>query len=498
MKLFASLYTKILGCFFINLILIGAVLTVFYTLQARIDWRHLIGRHASDRMRIAGRLIAHDLNAGVRQNWQQVLKRHAESQGVEFALVLGNDTIVTSTPIMMPDTVLEKCRRHARMRPPRPQPDAAPADRVRQIDNFGKHAKPGKFPFFAHRWMLRTRHPTHYWVGIQIPIMVGEARRPQPATLLAFSDSVTGNGFFFDPLPWLLVTSIIVIASVLLWLPLLRSITRPLRRMTLATESIARGTFDIQIDEPRADEIGRLAKAINHMTARLNGYVKGQKRFLGDIAHELGSPVSRIQFGLEIVQRDAETDAQKQRLIDVIDDVAHMSQLVSELLSFSRAEISPGQVRLQPVALRPIAIQSIARENTVNADIVCRVDADIRVLASADLLARAIANIIRNAIRYAGCANGPILIDAAKHGNRVSLTISDAGPGVPHARIDKLFEPFYRPEPARDRESGGVGLGLAIVKTCVEACRGTVSGQNLETGGFAVTISLQEAEGGRP
>jgi len=492
MKLFSSLYTKIVGCFFINLILIGAVLTVFYTLQARIDWRHLIGRHASDRMRIAGRLIAHDINAASPQNWRQVLERHAESHGVDFALVMGGQARAASTPMILPDAVLAKCR------PPRSQPAGASPDKTGQIKNFSRHAKRDKFPFFAHRWMLRTRHPTHYWVGIQIPIMVDDARRPQPATLLAFSDSVTGNGFFFDPLPWLLVTSVIVIASVLLWLPLVKSITRPLRRMTLATESIARGTFDIQIDEPRTDEIGRLAQAINHMTARLNGYVKGQKRFLGDIAHELGSPVSRIQFGLEIVRRDAETDIQKQRLVDVIDDVAHMSQLVSELLSLSRAEISPGQVHLQPVALRPIVNQAIARENTAHADIACRVDANIHALASADLLARAIANIIRNAIRYAGSANGPIIIDAAKHDNRVRLTISDSGPGVPQARIENLFEPFYRLEPARDRESGGVGLGLAIVKTCVEACRGTVSGRNLETGGFAVTISLQNANGSEP
>jgi two-component system sensor histidine kinase CpxA len=129
--------------------------------------------------------------------------------------------------------------------------------------------------------------------------------------LLAVSDSVTGNGFFFDPLPWMIVAAAIVLISALLWIPMVRYITRPLTRMTLATEEVANGGFDVSIHESRTDEIGRLARAINHMTSRLSAFVKGQKRFLGDVAHELGSPIARIQFGLGALEQRVDAKSRK-------------------------------------------------------------------------------------------------------------------------------------------------------------------------------------------
>jgi two-component system sensor histidine kinase CpxA len=113
----------------------------------------------------------------------------------------------------------------------------------------------------------------------------------------------------------------------------------------------------------------------------------------------------------------------------------------------------------------------------------------LQVLADRELLSCALANLIRNAVKYAGDA-GPISILAWKKTNTVVIEVRDAGPGVPQGLLEQLFEPFFRPEPSRDRQSGGVGLGLAIVKSCVEACKGTVYAQNLEPSGFAVIITL--------
>jgi two-component system sensor histidine kinase CpxA len=115
------------------------------------------------------------------------------------------------------------------------------------------------------------------------------------------------------------------------------------------------------------------------------------------------------------------------------------------------------------------------------------------VLASAELLTRALANLVRNALKYAG-KSGPIAIRAEAARDTVKIVVRDNGPGVPGGLIDQLFEPFFRPEVSRDRESGGVGLGLAIVKTCVETCKGTVSAANLQPSGFAVTIMLNRSK----
>jgi two-component system sensor histidine kinase CpxA len=108
------------------------------------------------------------------------------------------------------------------------------------------------------------------------------------------------------------------------------------------------------------------------------------------------------------------------------------------------------------------------------------------------LLTRALANLIRNAIRYAGKA-GPIKIAGEQRGKQVVLSVLDNGNGIPEAELRKIFDPFYRLDVSRDRQTGGVGLGLAIVKTCVEACQGTVVATNRAPHGLQVTITLTAA-----
>ena len=300
--------------------------------------------------------------------------------------------------------------------------------------------------------------------------------------LLAVSDSVTGHGFFFDPLPWMIVAAAIILISALLWIPMVRYITRPLARMTLATEEVANGSFDVSIHESRADEIGRLARAINNMTLRLSAFVKGQKRFLGDVAHELGSPIARIQFGLGALEQRVEGKNRK-RVVEVMEDVDHLSKLVNELLAFSRADLKSNTVRLEKIDLLPVVQAAVKREGTPAVKITTKINPEIRVVASADLLTRALANLIRNAVKYAGDA-GPINVTAKKRIDVAEIEVRDSGPGVPEDLLDQLFEPFFRPEASRNRDSGGVGLGLAIVKTCVETCKGTVSAANLQPNGF--------------
>jgi two-component system sensor histidine kinase CpxA len=307
--------------------------------------------------------------------------------------------------------------------------------------------------------------------------------------LLAVSDSLTGNGFFFNPLPWMIVAVTVILISVLLWIPMVRNITRPLARMTRATENIADGRFDVFIHEPRTDEIGRLAKAINHMTARLSAFVKGQKRFLGDVAHELGSPIARIQFGLGALEQRIGSE-NRQRVIDVMEDVDHMSRLVNELLAFSRAEMKSNTVELESIDLLPVVQTAIKREHSPADRIVVRIKPGIRVVASSELLTRALANLLRNAVKYAADA-GPIYVTARKRNGGVEIEVRDMGCGVPEDLLDQLFEPFFRPEASRDRDTGGVGLGLAIVKTCIETCKGTVTASNIKPRGFAVTIHLK-------
>lgn len=492
----STLFAKILSWFFLNLLLVAAVLTFFFAFQPQVDLHQFFGQQGSDRLRAAGMLIAHDLNQARSEKWPDILGRHGAIHGVDFVLVLRDGAIFSPALKTLPKEVMLRSQDVLRRKGPR----QGMRRFLREEDAFNEQCRseamkkcPEKFhPPEGHgdrpHLIMRSKEPTRYWFGTKIPLLPDAQHHPMPGLLLAVSDSITGNGFFFDPLPWMVVAATVLLISVLLWIPLVRNITKPLVRMTRAAEEIAKGNFNISINEPRADEIGRLARTINNMTARLADFVKGQKRFLGDVAHELGSPVARIQFGLGVLEQRLEGGNQE-RVRDVMEDVEEMSRLIRELLAFSRAEMNSGTVELEQILLLPVAETAVRREGTPAARITVQIDPELSALASADLLIRALANLLRNAVKYAGEA-GPILVAAQEKDGQVILTVKDSGPGVAEEHLDRLFDPFFRPEPSRDRDSGGVGLGMAIVKTCVAACKGTVSARNREPKGFAVTITL--------
>ena len=509
MKPFSSLFAKILFWFFLNLTLVAIILFGFFTFQSRMDWDAIFGRQMFDRIRVAERLIAYDLTQTPRENWSDVLTRHSEIYQVNFALVLEDGTKFFSKDLAIQEDVLKMVVRDFPLKPRPgdfPMPPGPPGMRdgppSRPLGGAAGFRGPGGDEDRAFKppdmqgekphLMMRTRNPTRYWARIMIPFHPSPIRPGPPsiALLLAVSDSITGNGFFFDPFPWIITAVAVLLISVLLWMPLARNITRPIGRMTRAAEEIARGRFEIRIEERRADEIGRLGNAINHMTTRLSGFLKGQKRFLGDVAHELGSPIARIQLGLGILEQRVSVDNQ-QRVADVMEDVTHMSNLVNELLSFSKAEMDhPTRTQLASTALLPLAQGVVEREKVPDTEIILQIKPDIRVMASLELLARALSNLVRNAVRYAGNA-GPVFLAAEKKKDLVIIQIKDSGPGVAEEFLDQIFEPFYRPEPSRDRNSGGVGLGLAIVKTCIEACNGSVSARNASPRGLVVEITLK-------
>ncbi|MBU1053541.1 MAG: HAMP domain-containing histidine kinase [Proteobacteria bacterium] len=487
MKPFSSLLTKILFWLFLNMAVIAGVLFVFFAFQFQMDLNAFFGRQTFDRMHVAGRLISYELSKTNRANWSDVLTRHSKINHVNFALVLEDGTQYLSKDMGIPSSVMKTVVDS--LKPPPPPDDFQLSTKLSKNQEMQKQYKQEAKHVEKPRIMMRTQNPARYWARILVPIPIEHPHQHPPAMLIAVSDSITGNGFFFDPLPWIIAVASILFISILFWIPLVRNITRPIVRMTHTAEEITRGNFDVRIKEPRTDEIGRLASAINHMTSRLDAYMKGQKRFLGDVAHELGSPIARIQFGLGILEQRADEDNLK-RVADVIEDVAHMSNLVNELLSFSRAETNPLRVKPIVVQLLPIIERVVQRESLSATKIIIDAGHQIKAIADPELLSRAIANVVRNSIRYAA-NTGPVLIKTERKEKKIVIELRDSGPGVPEDLLDQLFEPFYRIEPSRNRDSGGVGLGLAIVKTCIEACGGTVSARNLKPKGFAVTIILK-------
>ena len=516
MKLRFPLYAKILLWFFLNLALLGVAFLLLIRAQFHYGFDWLLAAGAGERIQAISDVMVGELNDRTRTEWDAILKRFNAAYGVEFLIFRPDGNQVAGEPHPLPPEVrlrLGEGRPPPGPRPPRDgpalQPPPAPEGPVREPllpDRPGlapppwREGRPADFPPGPilkprgplPKFIVRTSPPTLYWLVVRAPIQDPEHPRASPLVLVALSRTMSGGGLFFDFKPWLAAALGAVLLSALFWAPLVRGITHSLAQMTQATHQIAEGRFDARTNERRRDELGSLGHAINRMAARLAGFVAGQKRFLGDVAHELCSPLARIQVALGILEQRAD-DKQQAYVNDVRDDVQHMSSLVNELLSFSRASLGAATIKLQPVLIREVVAQAVSREGAAAAQIQLSIPGDLWVLAEPELLVRSLSNLLRNALRYAGQA-GPITVSAQRENQHVLLTVSDCGPGVPEAELERIFDPFYRLDPSRDATTGGVGLGLAIVRTCVESCRGTVTCRNRQPSGLEVILKLLAPE----
>ena len=519
---------KIVAWFFVNVAFLGLAAWIFIRAQLGPGLDVLLAGPAGDRLQSMAQLVADELKDRPQNEWPAALARMKTAYRVPVALFRNDGKVLAGEIAAPPNELLARVteRRPPQRPPPREPEDGPPHDQPFQDRPPPFDPRPGERPPQDRpgpppalggafpKFIVRAGDPRQYWIGVRLPL-VDRLARPQMPTTLVLTTATLRGGLFLDFTPWLVGGAVVLALSALLWLPLVRGITRALGQMTGAAEDIAQGRFETHVESARADELGRLATALNDMAARLREFFTGQKRFLGDIAHELCSPLARMEMALGILEHRAADDAARGYVADVREEARHMSALVTELLSFSKAGLGGRNVELQPVSLAEIAARLTARESRDHGAIVLDVPAALTVLAEPDLLARALGNVIRNAVRYAapvgtategahsfrplqhpdGRPTGPIVVSARSSGGHAIVTVTDSGPGVPEDALHRLFDPFFRPEAARTRETGGTGLGLAIVKSCIEACGGTVAVRNVKPTGLQVEFTLQRAAG---
>ncbi|PXF64568.1 ATP-binding protein [Kangiella spongicola] len=273
-------------------------------------------------------------------------------------------------------------------------------------------------------------------------------------------------------------------------------LTRPIHQLQKATKAIAKGDLQARAKDfigKRADEFHDLAEDFDLMADRINRIIMSQKRLLSDVSHELRSPLTRMQIAASLAQKHSQAECAKH--IDRIEvEVQRLDELIGELLQV--AALERGQQHGKPDTfvvndLLDIIISDAQFEAAANdKEVVLLKSPTIHFKGYYNLLARAIENVIRNAIRHTP-EGTKITIQLKKAGQHFLILISDQGEGVEEAHLAKIFEPFYRPTEARERSSGGTGLGLTIAKRGVEINGGTIRAENQAQGGLLVTISLK-------
>ena len=334
-------------------------------------------------------------------------------------------------------------------------------------------------------FLVRQERPARYWAGFHFPLVEVEGNPPVRHTVVVITPTLLSSPFFLDWQPWLAGLSVALLATVVCWIPVVRRLTGSIEAMRAAAGEIAEGNFAVQVPANGGDELGELGASLGRMAQQLSGLVNGQRRFLADVAHELCAPLARIQLSAGILEARA-TEADRPAVERLERDVTQMSALVGDLLAFTK-----GAARLPELGEIRVAelVREIAgREGATGLE--TGIEAGLTVLADREHLGRALGNVLRNAIQYAGEA-GPIRVSAERAGEMVHLKVTDCGAGLPEGELEAVFTPFHRLDAARTPGTGGTGLGLAIVKSAVEACGGTVWCRNRKPAGLEVILALR-------
>jgi two-component system sensor histidine kinase CpxA len=341
-------------------------------------------------------------------------------------------------------------------------------------------------------FLVRGDDGMGYWAGVMLQIPPRGKMPGRPLLLLAHADRLDGSGMFFDFKPWLWGGLAVLVLSLAFWTPFVWNITCYLRRLTVAADCIASGRFQISLPLRGNDELGNLGRTIESMAARLDQLVSGQKRFLGDAAHELCAPLARIRTAVGILESRI-SDTEPALLSSIEADTSELAALVDEILAFSRA--GNRQPVLRDVSLEALIHNVLIRESA-DVETEVTVPPGLNITTDPILLGRALGNLIRNAAVHVG-PHAKVTINVTESADVVSILVGDNGPGVPPGEISRIFEPFYRLDRSRSRDTGGSGLGLAIVRTAVETCGGEAMASLSASGGLEVTIRLPKQIAGR-
>lgn len=287
--------------------------------------------------------------------------------------------------------------------------------------------------------------------------------------------------------------------STLVCYGLVRYLTAPLISLREATRKLAAGDLSARTgaaQNKRRDEVADLGRDFDTMASRIEVLLTSQRRLLGDVSHELRSPLTRLSMALALARRHAtggnaaEMEAAFERIAR---EKERLNELIGQLLELVRLESGEYSDACEILELDKL-IQEIADDVDFEArqherEVLFSRSTSCQVRGSHELLHRAVENVVRNAVTYTPPRTA-VSITLDIEGGYSVLRVRDSGEGVPVASLEKLFEPFYRVAEARDRDSGGVGLGLAITARAVASHGGSIAATNIPGGGLQIEIRL--------
>ncbi len=289
------------------------------------------------------------------------------------------------------------------------------------------------------------------------------------------------------PRPWhsptfLIAFLLMTVVAAILTLWAVRRLTAPVRTLAAAAEALGRDVNAAPLPEDGPSEVATASAAFNTMAARIRRFVADRTELLTAIGHDLRTPITRLKLRTEFI----EDDEQRRKMLA---DLEELEAMVSATLAFGRdAKGSEPVTALDLPELLRTVLDEAGDARPEAADSLAYEGPSHLVVRARPLgLKRAFANLVANAVNYAGGAR--VRLNPVMDG-MLTVEVEDDGPGIPAGELKRVFEPFHRGEPSRSRETGGVGLGLPIARNILRAHGGDVTLANRPTGGLRAVATL--------
>lgn len=333
-----------------------------------------------------------------------------------------------------------------------------------------------KGPGMHGGWMAMERGP-HYSLEPGISFLARV--RLHDGTTVTFDSRQPAETLTW---PYRLLGSVVILLGAVLTLSLIavRWATRPLNTLANAAEELGRNIDRPPLDETGPLEVQRAARAFNTMQSQLVAHIRDRTRILAAMSHDLKTPITRLRLRAELLD-----DLQLRSKFGK--DLEEMEAMVGGTLDFMRGLES--EERVQPIDFNALLESLQADRLEVGGVVEIEGVAKTPYSGTPQALKRCLGNLLDNAIKYGQHAQ--VAID--DNDERLEIRVLDAGPGIPDAVLERVFDPFYRVEGSRNRETGGTGLGLTIARSIAESLGGRLSLRNRAEGGLEANLSLPRA-----
>jgi signal transduction histidine kinase len=266
----------------------------------------------------------------------------------------------------------------------------------------------------------------------------------------------------------------------------IRWLLRPLVWLNDGVEQVGGGNLDYRLAVKRRDEFGRLAEAFNTMTVRIKEMLHARERLLLDVSHELRSPVTRMKLALEFMPATRVTKGMQA-------DINAMEAMISDILETQRLGSSYGRLDREQTNLEGLVRDVVADfAGSTPAVSVETVEPGITVHVDCRRMKSVVKNVVDNALKYSEPAGDPVRVSVFRRSGQAVVQVSDTGCGIPAGDLPHVFEPFYRVDTSRSKQTGGYGLGLSICKIIMEAHDGSITIESEPGRGTTVSMLLPE------